>query len=80
MEIVYQGSAQRPTNDQALLGSLAIDGSLDLEQRVNATNDLNRDRRQRNLLLSRGFASSVLLDVRHGEKRTPGMHLMPSSA
>ena len=74
MKIVDQWPAQRLADGQALLGALAIDGSLDLEQRVDAAHDLDRDRRQRDLLLARGLAPGVLLDVGHGEERAPGMH------
>jgi hypothetical protein len=63
-------------DSQTFLSALAIDGSLDLEQRVNAAHDLDLDRdgRQRDLLLARGLASRILLDVGHGKKRAPRMH------
>ena len=73
-EIVNQRPAQHPPDSQTFLGALAIDGSLDLEQRVDAAHDLDRDGRQRDLFLARGLASRVLLDVGHGEERAPGVH------
>ena len=74
MEIVDQGAALRAARSQSLLRALAVDRALDLEQRVDAAHDLDRDRRQRDLLLARGLAPGVLLDVGHDEERTPGMN------
>jgi len=45
VKIVDQRSAQVLSNRPTLLRTLAIDGPLDLEQGVDATNDLDRDRR-----------------------------------
>ena len=45
MEIVDQGAAQRMARGQALLGALAVDRSLDREQRVDTAHYFDRDRR-----------------------------------
>jgi hypothetical protein len=45
LEILDQGPAQDLSNRQAFLGTLAVDGPLDLEQPVDAAYDLDRDRR-----------------------------------
>src|ERR1700694_4431686 len=74
MKILDQWPARYLPGGQALLGAFAIDGSLDLEQRVNAAHDLDRDWRQRDLFLTGGLTTSVLLDVGHGEERAAGMH------
>jgi hypothetical protein len=52
MKIVDQWLAQHLPDGQALLGALAIDGSLDLEQRLDTAHDLDRDGRQRDLFLA----------------------------
>ena len=43
MKIVDQWPAQHLPDGQAFLGALAVDGSLDLEQRVDTAHDLDRD-------------------------------------
>ena len=73
LEIVDQRPAQVSSNRQALLGALAVDGALDLEQRVDAAHDLDCDRRQRDFLFARGLAPGVLLEIGHGEERAPRM-------
>ena len=45
MEIVDQRPAQRAAHCQAFFGALSIDGSLDLEQGVDAAHDLDCNRR-----------------------------------
>ena len=73
MEIVDQGPAQRLPHRQALFGALAVDRALNLEQRVDAAHDLDRDRRQRDFLFARRLAARVLLDIGHGEERAARM-------
>jgi hypothetical protein len=46
MKIIDQWPAQRLPDGQAFIGALAVYGSLDLEQRIYAADDLDRDRRQ----------------------------------
>ena len=65
--------ALRLANSLSLVGVLAIDRALDLEQSVDAAHDLHGDGRDDDLLLSGRFAPRVLLKIRHGEERAPGM-------
>jgi len=74
LKILRQGAAQRLPNLQALLGTFAIDGALDLKQRIDPTHHLNRDRRERDFLFAGGLAPRILFDVGHGEERTPRMY------
>src|ERR1700681_2288834 len=71
VKILDQRPAQRLPDDQTLFGALARDRSLDLKQRVDPTYDLDGDRRECDFLLARGLATGILLDIGHGEERTP---------
>src|SRR5690348_2918868 len=73
LKLLDQGLAPLLANRPALLGTLAVDRPLDLEQGVDAAYDLNRDRREHTPGFARGTPTRVLLDVGHGEERTPGV-------
>ena len=47
--------------------------ALDVEQSVDAAHDLHGDGRDDDLLLSGRLSPRVLLKIRHGEERAPGM-------
>ena len=64
-------------NSSALLGILAINRPLDVEQGVDPAHHLDRDGRERDRLLARSAASGVLLNVGHGEERAPGVNPTP---
>lgn len=77
LKFLDQRSAQRLSGYQTLLDSPAIDGALDLEQRIDPAHHLDRDRRQRDFLLAGSLASRILFDISHGEERKPrGCHDM----
>jgi hypothetical protein len=73
MKIVDQRPAERLPNGQALFRAPAVDGPLDLEQRIDPAHDLDRDGRERDLLLALGPAPGVLLKISHCEERAPCM-------
>jgi hypothetical protein len=47
LKVLDEGPAQRLPNLKAFLGTPAIDAALDLEQHIDPTYHLDRDRRQR---------------------------------
>jgi hypothetical protein len=57
----------------ALIGTLAVDRPLNLEQRIDAAHDLKRQRRDHRCLFALGFAPSVFHEIRHDEERAPGV-------
>ncbi len=69
--------AQFPSDRLALLGMLAIDGALDVEQGVDAVHDLDRDRRQHDRFLAGCLTPGVLLEIGHGEERAPRVNPAP---
>ena len=71
--LLDQCPALRSADGQALLGALAIDRALDLEQSVDAAHDLDRYRRERYLGPPAGLAARVLLDVGEHEELAPRM-------
>lgn len=73
LKILDDRPAQRSPNIQTLQRTLAIDRPLDLEQRVDPTDDLDRNWRERDFLFAGGLAPCVLFDVGHGKERTPRM-------
>ena len=73
LKLLDQRPAQRLPNVQTLLGTLAIDRSLDLEQRIDPAHDLDRDRGERDFLFAGGLAPRILFNVGHGEERAPRM-------
>ena len=66
--------ALRLTNDLAFIGRFAVNGPLDLEQRVDAAHDLDRNRREGDFSLARGPSSRVFIEIGHDEERTSCMH------
>jgi hypothetical protein len=72
-QIGNQRSALRLPDSLSVVKALAIDRALDCEQGVDATHDLDRNRREGDLLLASSLTSRVFLKIRHGEERTPGM-------
>lgn len=69
LNVLDQRPAQRLPCLQTPFGAPAIDGALDLEQRIDPAHDFDRDRRERNLPLAGGLAPRILFDVSHGEER-----------
>src|ERR1700733_10146895 len=72
-QIGNQRRALRLADSLSVVSALAIDRALDCEQGVDATHDLDRNRRDGDLLLASSLTSRVFLNIRHGEERTPGM-------
>jgi transposase len=62
------------TEGAAPVGALAIDRPLDVEQRVDAADRLERQRRDHRRLLALRFAPGVFGQIRHGEEGATGMH------
>jgi hypothetical protein len=60
-------------NCSALLRRFAIDGSLDVEQGVDASHNLDRNGREHDSLLARRLPSRILLEIGHGKERAAGM-------
>ena len=73
-QIGNQRRALRLADSLSMVGALAIDRALDCEEGVDATHDLDRNRREGDLLLASSLTSRVFLKIRHGEERAPGMH------
>ena len=46
-QVVDEGLAQRPANGTAILSIAAVDAALDLEEGIDASYDLQRQRRDR---------------------------------
>lgn len=67
------------SNLEPLIGGEAVDLPLDLEQRVDAAHDVQRDRRyhRRNLALRPRLAARRCLNVRHHEEGATGMAPTP---
>src|SRR6185436_10718194 len=74
---VDQGLAPFLANRPALLGALAVGRPFDLEQRVDAAHDLDRDRRKHAPGFARSPPTGVLLNIGHGEERTPSVGPAP---
>ena len=72
-KILDDRSAQRSPNIQPLKRTFAIDRPLNLEQRVDPTDDLDRNWGERDFLFAGGFAPRVLFDVGHSEERAARM-------
>ena len=62
LKVLDQGPAQRLPHLKTLFGAPAIDGTLDLEESIDPPHDLDRDRRERDFLLSGGLAPGILFD------------------
>ena len=76
-ELLDKRFAQFLASRPALLGTLAVDRPLDVEQGIDTVHDLDRDRRERNRFLARSPPPGVLLNIGHGEERTPGVSPAP---
>ena len=63
--------ALRLTDSLSVVGALAIDRALDREEGVDTAHDLDRNRREGDLLLASSLTSCVFLKIRHGEERAP---------
>jgi len=59
LKVLDQRPGQRLPNLNAFLGTPAIDGALDLEQRIDPPHDLDRNGRERDLLLAGGLATRM---------------------
>ena len=68
-----QRRAERLASGFTLIGDLATQGPLDLEQGVDPADDLHGHRRDDDLLLARRFAPRVLFQIGHGEEWAPCM-------
>jgi hypothetical protein len=64
-------------NSSASLRRFAIDGSLDVEQGVNASHNLDRNGRKCYRSLAGRMPSRVLLEIGHGKERAPSMNPAP---
>ena len=74
LELCDQRLAQVLANRLTLIGTFAIDGSLDVEQRVDAAHDLDRDGREHDRLFTGSLPSGILLKIGHRKKWTSGMN------
>src|SRR3984957_336842 len=68
-----QRLAEFLANSSASLRRFAIDGSLDVEQGVDASHNLDRNGREHDSLLARRLPSRILLEIGHGKERAAGM-------
>src|SRR5262245_5781951 len=73
LKILDQGTTQRSPNLKTFLRSLAVDGALDLIQRIDPTHDLDRNWRERNVLFASGLATRILFNIGHSEERAARM-------
>ena len=80
LKLIDEWFAERLADCPSFLGTHSVDRPLDFKQGVDAVHDLDRDRREHDLLLASSLSPSVLVEISHGKERTPGMDLMPSSA
>lgn len=71
LKVLDQRPAQRLPHLKTLLGSPSIDRALDLEQRIGPPYDLDRDRRERDLLLA-GGSGQPIPERPHGTVPAPG--------
>src|ERR1700710_896087 len=58
----------------SLFGTFAIDGSLDVKQRVDPAHGLDRDGRKHNRLFTGGLPSGIFLKIGHSKKWPSGMN------
>jgi hypothetical protein len=69
-----QQCAELLANSSSLIGGLAIDRALDLEQGVDAPNRLKRNWRDRRCGFALRLATGILGHIRHDEERAAGMN------
>src|ERR1019366_8184330 len=68
-----RGRAEFLPDSAALLGTLAVDRPLDLEQGIDPADHLQRQGRDHWRLLALSPATRVLGQIRHDEERAPGV-------
>lgn len=73
LKVLDQRPAKRLSRLQTPFGAPAINGAFDLEQHIDPPHDLDRNRRERDLLLSGTLAPRILFDVSHGKEWAPSM-------
>src|SRR5664280_587200 len=73
LQIGDKGRAEFLPDSAALLGTLAVDRPLDLEQGIDPADHLQRQGRDHWRLLALSPATRVLGQIRHDEERAPGV-------
>ena len=73
LQVGDQRCAELLADSPALLGALAIDRALDLEQGVDAPDRLQRQRRDRRRRFALRLAAGILGDIGHDEERATGV-------